>query len=51
MLKKLTEAFGVSGREDEVRDIIISEIKDFCTDFNVDNMGNLMVCKKSKKKN
>ncbi len=51
LLKKLTEAFGVSGCEGEVRDMIISEIQDFCTDFNVDNMGNLTVYKKSKKKN
>ncbi|NMA49698.1 MAG: M42 family metallopeptidase, partial [Tissierellia bacterium] len=29
LLKKLTEASGLSGNEKEVRDIIINEIKDY----------------------
>ena len=45
MLKKLTDAFGVSGYEDEVRDIIIEEIKDSGADIAVDSMGNLLAFK------
>ncbi len=48
MLKMLTEVSGVSGYEVPVRDIIYNEIKNFCTDISVDNMGNLKVFKKSK---
>jgi len=49
LLKKLTNAFGVSGFEGPVRDLIISEIKDYCTEMTVDSMGNLKVYKKAKK--
>ena len=45
MLKKLTDAFGVSGYEDEVRNIIIEEIKDSGADIAVDSMGNLLAFK------
>ena len=48
MLKVLTEAFGVSGYEAVVRDIIYKEIKDFCTEIKVDSMGNMSVFKKAK---
>ena len=48
MLKKLTDAFGVSGFESPVRDLIIGEIKDYCTQMTVDSMGNLKVYKKAK---
>ncbi len=51
MLKKLTEAFGVSGYEKPVADIILNEIKDVCTDTYIDNMGNLKVFKKAASKN
>ncbi|MBO4940918.1 MAG: M42 family metallopeptidase [Clostridia bacterium] len=51
MLRKLTNAFGVSGCETEVRDIIIEEIKDCGADFRIDNMGNLVAFKKAKKEN
>ncbi|MGE3062175.1 MAG: M42 family metallopeptidase [bacterium] len=53
LLKKLTEASGVSGCEDSVRDIIIEEIKPFCDSLKIDKMGNLIAFKKgalSKKK-
>ncbi len=49
MLKKLTEAFGVSGCEAPVREIIYNEIKDCCTEISIDNMGNLKTFKKSEK--
>lgn len=48
MLKKLTEAFGVSGFENEVRDIIYEEIKEFCDWVKIDSMGNLCAYKSAK---
>lgn len=51
LLKRLTEAFGVSGCEAQVRDIITEEIKDCGGNFNVDSMGNLIAFKKAKKEN
>ncbi len=47
LLKKLCSARGISGSEDAVRDIIINEIKDFA-DYQIDNLGNLLVHKKGK---
>ena len=49
LLKKLCFAFGPSGNEDEVRDIIINEIKDFADDYYTDKVGNLIAYKKGKK--
>ncbi len=49
-LKNLTEKAGVSGNEKEVRDYIISEIKDFVDDIYTDRIGNLIVFKKGKNK-
>lgn len=46
LIKKLTEAHGVSGNEEEVRDIIISEIKPYIDEFKVDALGNLIAIKK-----
>ncbi len=48
LLKKLTEASGLSGNEKEVRDIIINEIKDYVDDIKTDKIGNLIVHKKGK---
>lgn len=45
MLKKLTEAFGVSGYETEVRNIIIDELQNCEVDISVDSMGNMLVFK------
>ena len=47
-VKQLSTLNGISGRENDVRDFIISEIKDFA-DCNVDPLGNLIVFKKGKK--
>ncbi|HWP30285.1 MAG TPA: M42 family metallopeptidase [Fimbriimonadales bacterium] len=44
LLKTLTEAAGVSGQEDAIRDIVKNELKGICQ-FEVDVMGNL-ICKK-----
>lgn len=43
LLKKLCTCSGISGDETKIRDIIISEIKDYADDIKTDNMGNLIV--------
>lgn len=49
LLKKLCLADGVSGYEDEVRDMIISEIKDFCDEVCIDALGNVLAFKRGAK--
>lgn len=49
LLKKLCTCSGISGDETKVRDIIISEIKDYADHIKTDNMGNLIVFKKGLK--
>ncbi len=46
MLNKFTSAFGVSGFENEIRDIIIEHNKNKCTSYEIDNMGNVIFYKK-----
>ena len=46
VLKELSEAFGVSGCEDEVRGLIIEAIKDHVDEYRVDSMGNLIALKR-----
>ncbi len=48
LLKKLTEASGVSGNENEIRNIIIEEIKDHVDSMKIDALGNLIVFKKGR---
>lgn len=48
LLKKLTDAIGVSGCETTVRDIIIKEIKNCVDEFRVDGIGNLIAYKSAK---
>lgn len=48
LLKELTEAFGVSGNEKEVRDLIVSEIKDYVDTIKIDRIGNIIAYKKGK---
>lgn len=50
ILKKLTQAFGVSGSEENIREIITEEIKKYVDDIKVDAMGNLIAVKKGKGK-
>lgn len=47
LIKKLTFANSPSGRENEIRDIIYNEIKDFCDEITTDVMGNLIARKGS----
>jgi putative aminopeptidase FrvX len=42
LLKRLTEAWGPSGFEHHIRDLIRQEVAETCDDIRVDNMGNLI---------
>ena len=46
LLKKLVEAFGPSGFEDGMRDLIRPEVETYADDISVDNLGNLIALKK-----
>lgn len=48
LLKKLSEAPGVSGNESRIKRIIIDEVKDFVDEIKEDSMGNLITIKKGK---
>lgn len=48
LLKKLCLINSISGDESAVREIIVSEIKDFC-DYRVDPLGNLICFRKGRK--
>jgi endoglucanase len=50
LLKKIIDAFGPSGREDEVRGVIEKEIAPYVDDIICDNMGNLICHKKGEGK-
>ncbi len=49
LLKKLCDAHGISGYEDEVREIIKSEVENYADDVYCDKMGNLIAVKKGEK--
>lgn len=46
LIKNLSDCFSPSGREQNVRELIINEIKDYVDDFNIDSLGNLIARKK-----
>ena len=48
LIKKFCGVSGISGREDKVRELIISEIEGIA-DYEIDALGNLIVHKKGKK--
>ena len=48
LLNKLTAAFGPSGYEDEVADIIIDEIKPYVDEIKRDRLGNIIALKKGR---
>lgn len=50
LLKELCSSNGISGNEKNVRDIIISEIKDYVTEYHIDNLGNIIAFKEGKKR-
>ncbi|AEH50187.1 M42 family metallopeptidase [Pseudothermotoga thermarum] len=45
LVKKLTEAYGPSGREEEVLNLILSELDGYIDGYKFDNLGNLLVWK------
>lgn len=49
LVKKLSLLNGTSGREDDVREFIINEIKDCAETYEVDPLGNLIVFKRAGK--
>lgn len=49
LLKKLTEACGLPGFEDEVRNIIKEELEGYADSLQVDRMGNLIATKNTNK--
>lgn len=50
LLEKLCTACGVSGDETSIRNIILSEIKNYATEIKTDALGNLIVFKAGSKK-
>lgn len=46
LIKKLVEAYGPSGYEDQIRELIKEEVADLADEMRVDAMGNLIVRKK-----
>ncbi len=46
LLKRIIDAFGPSGREDEVREVLKECVAPFVDEITVDNMGNLICHKK-----
>jgi putative aminopeptidase FrvX len=49
LLKNLCETPGTSGFESQIRDVIEKEIKPYCDEISIDNMGNLIALVRSKK--
>jgi len=45
LMKKLSDCFSPSGREKNVREMIIDEIKDFADEIKIDPLGNLLARK------
>ena len=46
LLEKLCNADGVSGNEDEIRAVILEEIKPYADNINIDSMGNIIAFRK-----
>ncbi len=51
LIKKLALAFGPSGMEDEVKEIIRNEIKDYANDIRCDDLGNIIAYLPAKSEN
>lgn len=49
LLQRLCDAYGISGDEVRVKDIILNEIAPFVDDVKVDNLGNIIAFKKGLK--
>ncbi len=46
LLSRLADSFGVSGFEDDIRDIIIREVEPYADELSVDKWGNIIAVKK-----
>jgi tetrahedral aminopeptidase len=46
LIEKLTEAYGPSGREEQIREIIRAEVESLADEIRVDTLGNLIALKK-----
>ncbi len=46
LVKKLCEAHGISGYEDEIREIVREELEDYVDEVKVDRLGNVICVKK-----
>jgi endoglucanase len=46
LLRELCEAIGVSGEEGEIRDLILTHIRDHVEDIRIDPMGNVLAVKR-----
>ncbi len=50
LIKRLSEAHGIPGNEDEVRNILREELEKYCDSVEVDKLGNLIARKRGKGK-
>ena len=50
LLKRLCLAAGISGDEENMRKIILSQIEGYVEEVNIDNLGNILALKKGKSK-
>ena len=50
LLERLCNAVGVSGAEDEIRRIVIEQVKDHVDEYKVDGLGNVLAVKHAKSK-
>ncbi|MEN2984473.1 MAG: M42 family metallopeptidase [Dictyoglomaceae bacterium] len=48
LVRKLTQTSSPSGRESEIRNVILDEVKDFIDGYEIDKLGNLIVWKKGR---
>ena len=48
LIEKLSNACGIAGQENEIRKIVLEEIKAYADDVRVDAMGNVLAIKKAK---
>ncbi len=48
LIKKLTQTSSPSGRENEIREVILKEVKDFIDGYEIDKLGNLIVWKRGR---
>lgn len=49
LLERLSEAFGPSGHEDEVRDILVDVVKPLVDEIKTDRMGNLIATRRGRR--